>query len=231
MAPKVINMYRYFKAFIFISITSFSQSYVKYIQDWEIKNFQPSDARRKQMLDDIADWMVYSEADNQGGKLLLIDAEANCISPVAAAWLSLGLKHYGFGTIQVYCAGIYPTNLRKDMRKLLTKSDFKWDGSTLQWVYAGSTTTLDLGPWHYQSAIKKYGEMQMLSLQGQVDTELTKVYERFMSFGLYYDDPKFYEGTPQQAQKYRELYFKIADEMLYLAKSASVYYKEYTKNR
>ena len=194
------------------------QSYCLELND----NFDQIIDERKQILEDIAASMMTSMKEHERVNLMLICTHNSRRSHMAQIWIETAAVYYGVDNIIAYSGGTESTAFNKNAIAALERAGFKIN--VVQQHDTNPVYTVSNGIDTYLAYSKKYNDHLNVSKDfiaimvcSDADKSCPVVEGADDRFALPFNDPRYYDGTPSQDQKYDETVQLIGLEMFYLA--------------
>ncbi|MBP4137160.1 low molecular weight phosphatase family protein [Flavobacterium geliluteum] len=185
-------------------------------------NFEGISPERKNILQPLADF-IQQKVDTQSEiRLNLICTHNSRRSHLSQVWAQTAAYFYGISNVFCYSGGTEATALFPKVAKTLEKSGFKIQKLSQENnpVYAikfaenqapvigfSKTYDADFNPENGFAAIMTCS---------QADGGCPFIAGAEKRIPITFEDPKAFDGTPQQAAKYEERSLQIANEMFYV---------------
>lgn len=206
--------------FSFTGSTEFYKTLQKYCETLP-GEFDQISAERKKDLEEIGDFVIEKRVAKQSCKLLFICTSNLRRSHLAQVWAYSASVYYGIDSVLTFSGGTEATRVHPNAIAAMRRCGFnvtttQGGDNPTYFVTAGTS----LGQWAIFS--KKYGHsfnpksnFCAAMVCSEADKSCPNVEGAELRVGLAYDDPKYYDGTPSQDQKYDERCRQIAREMFY----------------
>ena len=179
-------------------------------------------AERKETLQPLIDFIQAKAKARQEIRLNFICTHNSRRSHLSQVWAQTMAYHFGIGNVQCYSAGTESTALFPMAARTLSDSGFELQSlsETDNPVYSikfadrehpviGFSKTLD----HDFNPKSGFAAIMTCS---QADAGCPFIAGAEVRIPITYEDPKAFDNTPQQAEKYRERSLQIATEMFYV---------------
>ncbi|MDC6350108.1 protein-tyrosine-phosphatase [Zeaxanthinibacter sp. PT1] len=190
----------------------------------EISGLNPKSipAERKESLQPLIDFIQAKAKARQEIRLNFICTHNSRRSHLSQVWAQAMAYHFGIANVQCYSAGTESTALFPMAAETLKDSGFEIQvlAETNNPVYSikyadpehpviGFSKTLD----HDFNPKSGFAAIMTCS---QADAGCPFIAGAEVRIPITYEDPKAFDNTPQQAEKYRERSLQIATEMFYV---------------
>ncbi|MCV9385861.1 protein-tyrosine-phosphatase [Reichenbachiella ulvae] len=175
---------------------------------------------RKQLLEKIAAFVKEKQANDQIANLTLICTHNSRRSHLSQVWTQVAARHYGHANVFAYSGGTEATALFPSAAEALEKAGLqikklshetnpvyaiKYDENEPAIIAFSKTYDDPFNPQKGYAAV-------MTCNHADANCPVIPDAERF---SLPFEDPKAFDGTPQQQEKYEERCRDIARELLY----------------
>lgn len=177
---------------------------------------------RKAALQPLIDYVQAKALGNQEIRINFICTHNSRRSHLSQVWAQTAATHYGINQVFCYSGGTEATVLFPKVTETLTESGFqiqKLAGGTNP-VYAikfseNEHPVIGFSKAYYDD-FNPEREFAAIMTCSQADGGCPFISGAEKRIPITYDDPKAFDGTPQQADKYRERSLQIATEMFYV---------------
>lgn len=177
---------------------------------------------RKEVLQPLADFIQAKAAANDDIRLNLICTHNSRRSHLAQIWAQAAANYYSIPKVTCYSGGTEATAMYPKVAETLTKAGFR-----IQILAAGSNPVYavkyaeDEHPViafskTYYDDFNPEGGFAAIMTCSQADGGCPFISGAEKRIAITYDDPKAFDGTDQQGEKYRERSIQIATEMFYV---------------
>jgi len=202
----------------------------KYVQDLP-EEFSQIDEKRQHQLQKIGDYIVQKRLANKQAKLIVICTHNSRRSHLGHIWLKTAAYYYGVQGVQGFSGGTEATAFNPRAVKALQEVGFKLEktsGGTKENPYylgsfapkSGELLLFSKKYDHTQNPKEKFAAVMVCS---EADASCPMVIGADARFAIPYDDPKHFDNTPQEAEKYLERCRQIGREMFFIM--------DYVKNK
>ena len=188
-----------------------------------LTNFDSISKNRKIELDSLTQYINNKRKTNESVDLIVICTHNSRRSHIGQLWLAAGATYYGLDNFNTFSGGTEATafhpNAIETMKKLgfdITTTDstvtnpnysIKW--SEEQVPYDAFSTRFDDSP----NPTKNFGAIMVCT---EADQGCPFVPGTDFRIALPFDDPKAFDNTSQQTEKYTERAKQIGTEMMYV---------------
>lgn len=189
-----------------------------------IKNFKPENitAERKETLQPLVDFIQSKATNQQEIRLNLICTHNSRRSHLAQVWAQTASLHFNIKNVFCYSGGTEATAMFTMVAKTLEKQGFK-----IKTISEGSnpvhTIKYDENVHPIIAFSKTYdddfnpdSEFAAIMTCSQADGGCPFISGAEKRIPITFEDPKEFDNTPQQAEKYEERSLQIATEMFYV---------------
>lgn len=190
--------------------------------------FNQISEERKAQLDEIAQYIAEKSKKNEKIVLTIICTHNSRRSHIGQIWSKTAAYYYGIDNFESFSGGTAATAFNPRAVDALNRAGFK---------IVKSSMGDDKNPKYLASLGNNFNNMMMYSkvyndsqnpqsnfaaimVCSEADKSCPVVPGAEARFALPYDDPKFYDNTPQETEKYDERVRQIGREMLYLMSKA-----------
>ncbi len=193
------------------------------------QNFDSIKQERKQLLLNLSEYITGKLADGESAKIIVICTHNSRRSHLGQIWLSVAADYYGVTGIQTFSGGTEATAFNPNAIQALEKVGFgiNADDKETQNPRYSITWSEDQKP--YVAFSKKYEEAPnpasgfvAVMVCSEADEGCPFVPGTDFRLSLPFDDPKAFDGTDQQDQKYDERCREIATQMLFVLKHVQI---------
>ncbi|MBF4505075.1 protein-tyrosine-phosphatase [Flavobacterium sp. JLP] len=185
-------------------------------------NFDEITLDRKKILKPLIDFIQYNTDIQQNIRLNFICTHNSRRSHLSQVWAQTAAHYYGIKSVFCYSGGTETTALFPKVAETLESSGFliKKISDKKNPIYAikfspnespiiGFSKTYD----NYFNPQKEFAAIMTCS---QADNGCPFIAGAEKRIPITYDDPKAFDNTPHQSQKYKERSLQIATEMFYV---------------
>ena len=186
------------------------------------KDFAKISLKRKEALKEIGNYIIETRKENKKCNLLFICTHNSRRSQMGQVWGMTAAEYYGLDSIIFFSGGTEATAFNPRAVEALKNAGFTiTDSSDSKNPNYLVSNKKDGSSWIMYS--KKYNNSQnpqsdfgAILVCSEADKSCPIVLGASARFPLPYDDPKHYDNTPSEKQKYNETCKLIATEMFYL---------------
>ena len=185
-------------------------------------DFETITAERKIILQPLIDFIQDKATNRQEIRLILICTHNSRRSHLSQVWAQTAAAHFNIKNVFCYSGGTEATALFPMVAKTLEQSGFK-----IKTIAAGNNPIYDIKYGENQHPIigfsKTYdddfnpqSEFAAILTCSQADGGCPFIAGAEKRISITFEDPKAFDNTPQQAEKYQERSLQIATEMFYV---------------
>jgi protein-tyrosine-phosphatase len=179
------------------------------------------DERRKS-LDRLADFVNKRAEDRGGADLMFICTHNSRRSHLSQIWAQVAARYYGVRGVTTYSGGTEATAFNRRAVAALERAGFEICEKT-----KGDNPTYLLKADQYSEPLKAFSKVFSdapnptqdfcaVMTCSEADAACPSVPGAALRISLPYDDPKAFDGTEREAEKYDERCRQIAREMFYV---------------
>lgn len=187
-----------------------------------IAEFDQIPAARKQQLDEIAAFVSKNVKADKPSKLTFICTHNSRRSQLAQVWAAAAAAHYGTLSVLTYSGGTESTAFNPRAVRALEQAGFQIerqsDGDNpvyrVQFSYEAPAITCSSKVYN-ESPNPREGFCAVMTC-AKADKACPVVMGASERVAIPFEDPKAFDGTPQETEKYNERCAQIAREMLYV---------------
>lgn len=177
---------------------------------------------RKITLQLLVDFIQLKLENQQVIRLNLICTHNSRRSHLAQAWAQTAAYYYGIENVFCYSGGTEATALYPKVAETLEKSGFKIktlskENNPVYMIKFSENETPVIGfSKTYDDDFNPQNEFAAIMTCSQADDGCPFIAGAEKRIAVTYDDPKSFDGTTQQSEKYYERSLQIATEMFYV---------------
>lgn len=177
---------------------------------------------RKAALQPLIYYVQAKALGNQEIRINFICTHNSRRSHLSQVWAQTAATHYGINQVFCYSGGTEATALFPKVAETLTESGFQIqnlaDGTNPVYAikFAENEHPIIGFSKAYYDDFNPEREFAAIMTCSQADGGCPFISGAEKRIPITYDDPKAFDGTPQQADKYRERSLQIATEMFYV---------------
>ncbi len=176
---------------------------------------------RKKILQPLVDFIQTKATDNEDIRLNLICTHNSRRSHLAQIWAQVAAYYYATPKVTCYSGGTEATAMYAEVAETLTQAGFK-----IQILASGNNPVYAVKYAEYEHPViafsKTYyddfnpeGGFAAVMTCSQADGGCPFISGAEKRIAITYDDPKSFDGTALQTEKYKERSMQIATEMFY----------------
>jgi protein-tyrosine-phosphatase len=202
-----------------------AQTFSKNLQAYSISledDFNTIEEARKEKLEQMANYMVQSKNSHGSSKLLFVCTHNSRRSHFSQIWMQTAAYYYGVDKIDTYSGGTEATAANKRAMDALKRAGFsvssskRNDGNHVYMVSQGPDFSSNLlFSKKYSNQNNPQEEFAAVMVCSDADKSCPIVYGAEDRISLPFDDPRYYDDTPSEKEKYDETCRLIATEMFY----------------
>ena len=185
-------------------------------------NFESISAERKNILQPLVDYIQTKATNQQEIRLNLICTHNSRRSHLSQVWAQTAAAYYDIKNVFCYSGGTEATAMFPMVSKTLTKQGFEIktiaEGSNPVYSikYAANEHPVIGFSKTYDDSFNPQDEFAAIMTCSQADGECPFIAGAEKRIPITFEDPKAFDNTPQQAEKYEERSLQIAAEMFYV---------------
>ncbi len=185
-------------------------------------NYENITEERKMTLQPLINFIRAKASENEVIRLNLICTHNSRRSHLAQVWAQAAAAHYGIENVFCYSGGTEATALFPMVAETLKGAGFKVriiaDGANPLYAikYADNEHPVMGFSKTYDDEFNPKSEFAAIMTCSQADGGCPFIAGAERRIPITFDDPKVFDGTPQQAEKYRERSTQIAAELFYV---------------
>ena len=179
-------------------------------------------SERKQTLQPLIDYIQTKVANHQEIRLNLICTHNSRRSHLSQVWAQTVAAYYGIPNVFCYSGGTEATAMFPMAAKTLEKAGFKIqtiaEGTNPIYAikYAENTHPIIGFSKTYDDDFNPQSAFAAIMTCSQADGGCPFIAGAELRIPITFEDPKAFDNTPQQAEKYEERSLQIATEMSYV---------------
>lgn len=192
-----------------------------YIQA-SVKDFDNIPEDRKAQLNKVALFVKSKLSTEKKADLVFICTHNSRRSHMSQIWAKTAAEYYGIKGISTYSGGTEASAFNPRAVKALSKAGFKISKTSedknpvYEVKYAESEPALKAFSKKYNEEPNPKSNFVAVMTCSQADKACPIVEGASLRVAIPYDDPKAFDGTPEEEAKYDERCKQIATEMLYI---------------
>ena len=185
-------------------------------------NFESISAERKIILQPLVDYIQSKVSNQQEIRLNLICTHNSRRSHLSQVWAQTAAAYYDIKNVFCYSGGTEATAMFPMVSKTLAKQGFEIktiaEGSNPVYIikYAENEHPVIGFSKTYDDDFNPESEFVAIMTCSQADGGCPFIAGAEKRIPITFEDPKAFDNTPQQAEKYEERSLQIATEMFYV---------------
>jgi arsenate reductase len=185
-------------------------------------DFETIAAERKIILQPLIDFIQNKATNQQEIRLNLICTHNSRRSHLSQVWAQTAAAHYNIQNVFCYSGGTEATALFPMAAKTLEQSGFKiktiaiGNNPIYSIKYADNEHPIIGFSKTYDDYFNPQSEFAAILTCSQADGGCPFIAGAEIRIPITFEDPKAFDNTPQQAEKYQERSLQIATEMCYV---------------
>lgn len=185
-------------------------------------NIESITAERKAILQPLIDYIQNKVANQQEIRLNMICTHNSRRSHLTQVWAQTASAYFNISNVFCYSGGTEATAMFPMVAKTLAKQGFKIkaisEGSNPVYSvkYAQNEHPIICFSKKYDDDFNPESHFGALMTCSHADEGCPIIAGAEKRFPITYEDPKAFDNTPQQADKYEERSLQIATEMIYI---------------
>ena len=185
-------------------------------------NFNSISAERKIVLQPLVDFIQEKATNQQEIRLNLICTHNSRRSHLSQVWAQTAAAHYGIKNVFCYSGGTEATAMFPMAAKTLTKQGFQIktiaEGNNPVYAIKYSENAHPIIGFSktFDDDFNPQSEFAAILTCSSADQGCPFITGAEVRIPITFEDPKAFDNTPQQAEKYEERSLQIATEMFYV---------------
>jgi arsenate reductase len=186
-----------------------------------VKEFSQIPDDRKTLIGDLSEFVEQKSGAGEKINLNFICTHNSRRSHIAQVWAQTAAYYFGISNIETFSGGTEATAFNPRAVKAMRAAGFdisvKKDGAnpTYEARYSNDAPPLVLFSKKYDDPFNPSNDFAAIMTCSHADENCPIVTGASKRIALTYNDPKDFDGTPQEAQKYSERVNEIGREILY----------------
>lgn len=178
--------------------------------------------KRKESLNDIAKYIQSKINSKDTVNLIFICTHNSRRSHFSQFWAQAAAYYYGIDNIFCYSGGTEATAFNTRSIKALRKAGFKIElvkesqNPVYKCMYSDNGITIKGFSKKYDNTMNPNNNFAAVMVCSHADETCPFVFGADKRFAIPYDDPKEFDGTDKETEKYDERCRQISVEMLYI---------------
>jgi arsenate reductase len=176
---------------------------------------------RKQLLNQFAEYISNKLKDGKEVNLTFICTHNSRRSHISQIWAQTASEYYGISNIKCYSGGTEATAFNPRAVKAMTNAGFKLekkddsDNPVYLVYYADDRDPIECFSKVYSDEYNPQKDFAAIMTCSDADENCPVVFGAEARFPIRYDDPKEFDGTKLEEEKYDERVEQIGREMFY----------------
>ena len=187
-----------------------------------INGFDEIDEKRKAELEELGDFMVEQLEGQENFNALFVCTHNSRRSHIADLWFKYGMYYYGLNQFESFSGGTEATAFNPKAIEAIKRAGFTvvYDKKVENPVV--SITPKNFPVWDMKSKVYTHkvnpkSNFVAVMVCSDADKSCPAVDGAVGRFAIPYNDPRYFDNTPSEKQKYDETVALIGTEMLFLA--------------
>jgi arsenate reductase len=186
-----------------------------------VNNFSSISADRKPILKRLTDFVESKLKSNQKVELVFICTHNSRRSHISQIWAQAAAAYYGIPNIVSYSGGTEATTFNPRAVQAIERVGFKVrktsnaDNPIYEVSFSDGANDIIAFSKKYDSESNPQKGFAAVMTCSHADENCPVVLGMGKRISLPYNDPKDFDGTPQEAEKYSERVIEIGTEILY----------------
>ena len=184
-------------------------------------NFSTISPERKEILKQLTDFVQAKARNQEKIELVFICTHNSRRSHISQIWAQAAAAYYGIGNVVSYSGGTEATAFNPRAVKAMQEAGFKIDSTSegtnpiYEVSFAENADPVITFSKKYDSASNPQKGFAAIMTCSHADENCPVVFGMEKRISLPYNDPKDFDGTPQEADKYSERVKEIGTEIFY----------------
>jgi arsenate reductase len=201
---------------------------IKSICDQLVQEFHSISPERKHLLEKIASYIQEKKVNNIPVQLMYVCTHNSRRSHFGQIWAAVAAEYFDVKDVTTYSGGTEATAFNPIAIQALKEIGFyvnaKDDTSNPKYEVIFSTNSNPSICFSkiYNDSSNPTSNFAAIMTCGDAEENCPFISGVELRIGTTYDDPKAFDGTPQQAEKYKERTLQIALETLYVFSKVSL---------
>lgn len=195
---------------------------IKSTCDQLVQEFNTIPNERKVLLEKIAQYINLKKENNLPIQLMYVCTHNSRRSHFGQIWAAVAAEYYHVNNVTTFSGGTEATAFNPNAIQALRKIGFEIhaDDQTSDPMYevffSEKSKPSSCFSKVYNDEVNPSSNFAAIMTCGDAEENCPFIPGVELRIGTTYDDPKAFDGTPQQAEKYRERALQIAKETLYV---------------
>lgn len=201
----------------------FTRKLRHYVQS-VVREFDQISPQRKEALRTLGDYIVQQKNETGQAQVLFICTQNSRRSHLGQVWLRTAAQYYGLDSIRSFSGGLEATAFNERAANALDRAGFQINATQRQGdnprylIRPGSDYPMSIHySKTYQDTQNPSSDFVAVMVCSEADQSCPVVAGADERVILPYKDPRYYDDTPSEEQKYDEATREIARQMFYLS--------------
>jgi len=193
----------------------------EYVRDFP-KEFRKIPEERRYRLNEIVYYLEEQELNNAPWQITFISTNESTIGQMALAWSKAAAYYFGFSNFHPFTGGLNPNEISESAIVALEKAGFIVYKSNIYGVdvyrikYSYNLAPIIAFPKKIDHVRNPGNNFMAVILDVNADLNINNVKGTYNRLFLEYEDPKGYEGSDMENEKFNETCRQLAVEMFYV---------------
>jgi len=176
---------------------------------------------RKELLHKLASYISTQKNKHKKAELIFICTHNSRRSHLSQLWAQAAAYYYGIANVHTYSGGTEATAFNPNAVKAMQKAGFQINSSDSSTnphytvSFANEAHELIAFSKTYDAATNPQKDFGAIMTCSEADQNCPFIPGASIRISLAYEDPKAFDGTAQEEEKYDERSYQIAREMFY----------------
>jgi len=195
----------------------------------KLKNsFNSIPEERKKLLNEFSEYIVNKLKEKKEVNLVFICTHNSRRSHISQIWAQTGAEYYDIPNVKCYSGGTQPTAFNSRAVKAMQKAGFKIekkddsDNPVYLVYYSDDKEPVECFSKVYSDEYNPQKDFAAIMTCSDADENCPVVFGAETRFPIRYEDPKEFDGTELEEQKYTERVDQIGREMLFVFSNFSI---------
>lgn len=199
---------------------------IKYLEKLQ-KNYSTISEKRKTLLVEIANAIISALKKNQRLNLMYVCTHNSRRSQFGQVWAYCAVHYFGIKNIQVFSGGTEATAFHQNAIHALVRSGHNIsiikenENPRFTFSFDENFPSLICFSKRFDAADNPSAQIFAIMTCGEAEQNCPFIPGALAKFSTTYEDPKIFDGTESQDQKYDERCLQIATETFYLFSKVS----------
>lgn len=187
------------------------------------QSFDKIPPQRRKVLDQIADYIFKKQLDKAPTRLIVICTHNSRRSHIGQLWLQAGAQHFGVPNVEVFSGGTEATAFHPNAVAALRRAGFdievRPNGENPTYrvhIPLAHPMTLHVFSKKFDQPPNPTKDFAAIMVCSEADAGCPFVPGAEARFAVPFEDPKRFDGTPEEAIGYDESVYEIGRAFLYV---------------